>query len=90
MAADAEEVTVLTLFYLSAAFDRLDLHRLQTTHRVTGNALQSFKSYLHERYQCAIFADETSTPVSVSKVFFKILYLDRYCSFFTDPIFREL
>ena len=40
MAADAGEVTVLALLYLSTAFDRLDLHRRQTTHPVTGNARQ--------------------------------------------------
>ena len=41
------------------------LQRLQTTHHVTGNALQWFRSYLHGRYQSVLFASETLTPVSV-------------------------
>ena len=49
----------------SAAFDTVDhviLHQcLQTTHHVTGNALQWFRSYLHGRYQSVLFAGETST-----------------------------
>ena len=44
MAADTGDVTVLALRDLRAAFDMVDhvilLQRLQTTHRVTGNALQ--------------------------------------------------
>ena len=60
---------MMALLYLSAVFDTVHhvilLQRLQTTHHVTGNALQWFMSYLHDRYQPVLFAGETSTPVSV-------------------------
>ena len=95
MAADSGDVTVLALLDLSAAFDTVDhvvlLQRLQTTHHVTGNAFQWFMSYIHGRYQYVLFAGETSTPVSFFfMVFLKILYLDRYCSFFTHLTFLVL
>ena len=66
---DAGEVRVLAFLDLSAAFDMVYhailLQRLQTTHHVTGNALQWFRSYLHGRYHSVLFAGETSAPVSV-------------------------
>ena len=70
MAADAGDVTVLALLDLSVAFNTVIhiilLQRLQTTHHVTGNALQWFRSYHHGRYQSVLFAGGTSTPVSVA------------------------
>ena len=70
MTADAGDVTVLALLDLSAAFDTVDhvflLQRPQTTHHVTGNVLQWFKSYLHGRYESVLFEGETSTAVSVA------------------------
>ena len=72
MAADAGDVTVLALLDLSAAFDTVDhviiLQRLQTTHHVTGNDRQWFRSYLHGRYQSVLFAGEITNPVSVARV----------------------
>ena len=57
------------LLDLSAALDTIDqvilFQRLQTTHHVTENALQSFSSYLHGIYQSVLFARQTTTPVSV-------------------------
>ena len=94
MAADAGDVTVLALLDSSDAFDTVDhvilLQRLQTTHHVTGNDLQWFRSYLHGRYQSVLFAGETSTPVSVAHGIPPVLYLDRYCSYFTHLTFLVL
>ena len=68
--ADGGVVTLLPLFDLSVAFDTVYhvilLQRLQTSHHVTGNALQRFRSNLHGRYESVLFAAETSTPVSVA------------------------
>ena len=72
MAADAGDVAVLAPLDLSAAFNAVIhvilLQRLQTTHHVTGNALQWFRSYHHGRYQSVLFPSGTSTPVSVAHV----------------------
>ena len=69
MAVDAGDVTLLALLDLSAAFDMVDhailLPCLHTTHCVTGNVLDWFRSYLSGRYQSIQFAGETSSPVLV-------------------------
>ena len=68
-AMDDSKVVVLVLLDLSAAFDTIDhkimLERLQNSSRVTGSALDWFRSYLSERTQKVQIRDETSQPVTL-------------------------
>ena len=93
MADDAGDVTVLALLDLSAAFNAVVhvilLKRLQTTHHVTGNALQWFRSYFHGRYLYCLQV-EHQLQYRLVMMFLEILYLDLYCSFFTHLTFFVL
>ena len=94
MAADARDLTVLALLDLSAASDTVDhviiLQRLQTTHHVTLNALQWFRSYLHGIYQSVLCSGERQLLFRFLMVILKVLNLDCYCSFFTHLTFIVL
>jgi hypothetical protein len=61
---DRQEVTLLVLIDLSAAFDTIDHAILRETHEkdfgVTGNALKWLTSYLSERKQTILIKDHES------------------------------
>ena len=67
MAADAGFVSLLPLLDLSTAFDTADnrilLKRLQTSQRITGNALNWLKSYLENRSQSVNFGFSISPSI---------------------------
>jgi hypothetical protein len=64
---DDKKGVILVLLDLSAAFDTIDhnilLSRLQSRIGVTGQALNWFDSYLHDRYQSIIINGQTSDPL---------------------------
>ena len=68
--ADAGDVTPLSLFDLSAAFDSVDhqilIERLQRTFGVRGRALDWLPSYLSGRTQFVRYCGATSTVASLS------------------------
>ncbi len=70
-AMDREEVVLLLLLDLSAAFDTLDadilLSRLENRFRITGNVLCWIRSYLTDRKQSVCIKNETSSATSDPK-----------------------
>ncbi len=65
-AMDKEEVMLLLVLDLSAAFDTVDhailLQRLENRFRITGTVLQWIKSYLQDREQLVLLSGERSDP----------------------------
>ena len=61
---DCQQVTLLVLFHLSAAFDTVEhsilMHRLETSFGITGTVLKWFESYLSGRCQRVAFKDGIS------------------------------
>ena len=64
---DRNEVTILVMLDLSAAFDTIDhetlLQRLETDFGITGKPLEWMTSYLTDRYQTVTVKGEHSNPV---------------------------
>ena len=64
LSMDRQEVTLLVLIDLSAAFDTIDhailLETLEKDFRVTGNALKWLTSYLSDRKQTILIKDHES------------------------------
>ena len=67
---DEDEITILVLIDLSAAFDTVDhsilIKRLEQRFGITGIALNWFKSYLSDRKPVVTINDETSTSQQLS------------------------
>ncbi len=67
-AMDNDEVVLLLLLDLSAAFDTLDteilLQRLENRYRITGTVLQWIRSYLTDRRQSVYIKGHSSTGMS--------------------------
>ena len=66
IALDQKKEAVLVLLDMSAAFDTIDhsilLSRLSERFGISGTVLDWFTSYLHERTQTVVVADESSSP----------------------------
>ena len=64
MNMDRQQVTLLVLLDLSAAFDTVDhriiLHRMETSFGITGTVLEWFRSYLTNRSQRVVFGEGQS------------------------------
>jgi len=64
---DQNNVTIMVLLDLSAAFDTIDhqtlLHRLEHHYGVTGKPLTWMASYFNDRYQTVCIGGELSEPV---------------------------
>ena len=69
-AADGQQVTLLGLLNMSAAFDTVDhdilLHRLETSYGVRGRALRWLTSFLTGRTQAVSYAGQTSPQCRLS------------------------
>ena len=69
-AQDNNQLTLLSLLDLSAAFDTIDhttlLERLQYTYGVTDTALAWFRSYLSGRFQTVHIKDSHSSPSALT------------------------
>ena len=67
---DKNDVTILVLLDLSAAFDTIDhktlLHRLENDFLIGENSLKWIASYLTDRYQTVCVNDKLSAPVKMN------------------------
>ena len=69
MATDRDDVLLLALLDLNAAFDTVDhgilLQRLHTSHHINGLALNWFRSYLTGRRESVLYGGDTTSAVFV-------------------------
>jgi hypothetical protein len=68
-AVDSQEITLLGLLDMSAAFDIVDfeilLQRLETSYRLNGTVLKWLTSFVTDRTQAVFFDGKTSSPLKL-------------------------
>ena len=93
-AADGQQVTLLGLLDMSAAFDTVDhdilLHRLETSYGIRGRALRWLTSFLTGRTQAVSYAGRTSPQCRLSCGVPQGSVLGPLFSFFTRQMSSEL
>ena len=83
-ALDNDNISVLLLLDLSAAFDTIDhqilLSRLNSVFGIQSTALQWFQSYLSDRYQSTSVNNSSSSPSQLCTVCLRAQYLGPFSS----------
>ena len=92
-ALDNDNISVLLLLDLSAAFDTLDhqilLSRLNSVFGIQSTALQRFHSYLSDRYQSTSVNNSSSSPSQLITVYLRAQYWGPFslsCTLRLSPI----